>query len=639
MVVDTNQFVPKSELKPGLLWVVEQLPGMVQVGSACGVLDEHSVAWPCRSLPKPLRACPALAMRPRPVPAGHSSLLPVCAPSPLHGRSRRLPVPPVTHQPCTTGTHAHAHARVPACAASSARPRSHPLPSASTRLSLSPTTHLSPSPRHHCPLPPPPPPPAGGGHDRGAGPGLLAQLQRGLLPADLRGCGLLQHGEPTRSHPPPPRRPHPTRPRAPPVSFPLSCRYECMYHGPCGVRALAHAHAHSPAPLVAGPPLLGNRVPRVPAAAAHTHQLARTFVFPSPFFFAYRPPPGCRARGQGRQEVRFLNQVAQVPGEAGRQVGAGGRGGGGRACTRLGPGTGLEGGGGYTICRWGRASPVRCVQRAMHAFAVRRPSPPRPRPRPRLPARLPSSPPPPPQISPRAAIFRRDQGAIMSLADLKRTMRYNDWKADPVRGTRVAGVCVGFLGGWESRLVGTQEGEQGAWGPAVPGAFAALVFVGGAGAGGRVLKCTRTCTCGAVLGAGSACLLAPPPLALPHWSCMCVHAQLLPSGDSAAADDDLWGACARKCLPRSPTCTPPDALAPSATPSPRPWASCRCLMATRLRRCAGAVTWTRAPQPFSRAATTQRWGWRGGWRWWAVHCMRVGRATTPPAFPDVVGCA
>lgn len=46
------------------------------------------------------------------------------------------------------------------------------------------------------------------------------------------------------------------------------------------------------------------------------------------------------------------------------------------------------------------------------------------------------------QISPRAAIFRRDQGAIMGLEDLKHTMRYNDWKADPLSyGNPTAAVC------------------------------------------------------------------------------------------------------------------------------------------------------------------------------------------------------
>ena len=36
MVVDTNRFVPHVELQAGLLWVAEQLPGMVEVGAAGG---------------------------------------------------------------------------------------------------------------------------------------------------------------------------------------------------------------------------------------------------------------------------------------------------------------------------------------------------------------------------------------------------------------------------------------------------------------------------------------------------------------------------------------------------------------------------------------------------------------------------
>ncbi|KAG2499896.1 hypothetical protein HYH03_002184 [Edaphochlamys debaryana] len=46
------------------------------------------------------------------------------------------------------------------------------------------------------------------------------------------------------------------------------------------------------------------------------------------------------------------------------------------------------------------------------------------------------------QIAPRAAIFRRDQGAVSDLEGLKRLMRYNDFKSDPyAEGNPVGAVC------------------------------------------------------------------------------------------------------------------------------------------------------------------------------------------------------
>jgi len=37
------------------------------------------------------------------------------------------------------------------------------------------------------------------------------------------------------------------------------------------------------------------------------------------------------------------------------------------------------------------------------------------------------------QTCPRAQIYRRDQGKVSSLEDMKQMMRYNDWRRDPVR--------------------------------------------------------------------------------------------------------------------------------------------------------------------------------------------------------------
>ena len=36
------------------------------------------------------------------------------------------------------------------------------------------------------------------------------------------------------------------------------------------------------------------------------------------------------------------------------------------------------------------------------------------------------------QSSPRAKIFRRDQAGVLDLDGMKRIMRYNDWRKDPV---------------------------------------------------------------------------------------------------------------------------------------------------------------------------------------------------------------
>eukprot|EP00775_Hariotina_reticulata_P011811 gene11811-11955_t len=47
------------------------------------------------------------------------------------------------------------------------------------------------------------------------------------------------------------------------------------------------------------------------------------------------------------------------------------------------------------------------------------------------------------QISPRAEIFRRDQGGLEGLADIKRLMRYNDYQADKLSGGHpYASVCA-----------------------------------------------------------------------------------------------------------------------------------------------------------------------------------------------------
>lgn len=46
------------------------------------------------------------------------------------------------------------------------------------------------------------------------------------------------------------------------------------------------------------------------------------------------------------------------------------------------------------------------------------------------------------QVSPRADIFRRDQGAVRTLDDLKHVMRYNNWQKDTFsNGHPVASVC------------------------------------------------------------------------------------------------------------------------------------------------------------------------------------------------------
>lgn len=46
------------------------------------------------------------------------------------------------------------------------------------------------------------------------------------------------------------------------------------------------------------------------------------------------------------------------------------------------------------------------------------------------------------QVSPRANIFRRDQGAVSSLDDMKHLMRYNDYTHDKLSGNHpVASVC------------------------------------------------------------------------------------------------------------------------------------------------------------------------------------------------------
>ncbi len=46
------------------------------------------------------------------------------------------------------------------------------------------------------------------------------------------------------------------------------------------------------------------------------------------------------------------------------------------------------------------------------------------------------------QISPRANIFRRDQGNVHTLQDLKHMMRYNNWKNDSYSGDHpTAAVC------------------------------------------------------------------------------------------------------------------------------------------------------------------------------------------------------
>lgn len=47
------------------------------------------------------------------------------------------------------------------------------------------------------------------------------------------------------------------------------------------------------------------------------------------------------------------------------------------------------------------------------------------------------------QVAPRAEIFRRDQGSVCSLADMKRLMRYNDYAHDPLSGGQpYASVCA-----------------------------------------------------------------------------------------------------------------------------------------------------------------------------------------------------
>jgi hypothetical protein len=46
------------------------------------------------------------------------------------------------------------------------------------------------------------------------------------------------------------------------------------------------------------------------------------------------------------------------------------------------------------------------------------------------------------QVSPRANIFRRDQGNVHALDDLKHLMRYNDFENDALsNGQPVASVC------------------------------------------------------------------------------------------------------------------------------------------------------------------------------------------------------
>lgn len=46
------------------------------------------------------------------------------------------------------------------------------------------------------------------------------------------------------------------------------------------------------------------------------------------------------------------------------------------------------------------------------------------------------------QVSPRANIFRRDQGAVSSVEDLKQLMRSNDYQHDKLSGHHpVAAVC------------------------------------------------------------------------------------------------------------------------------------------------------------------------------------------------------
>ena len=47
MLVDLAKFRPKRMLEPGLLWVVEQIPGLVQVGvwgGPCGVVKMQHVS-------------------------------------------------------------------------------------------------------------------------------------------------------------------------------------------------------------------------------------------------------------------------------------------------------------------------------------------------------------------------------------------------------------------------------------------------------------------------------------------------------------------------------------------------------------------------------------------------------------------
>ncbi len=58
------------------------------------------------------------------------------------------------------------------------------------------------------------------------------------------------------------------------------------------------------------------------------------------------------------------------------------------------------------------------------------------------------------QVSPRASIFRRDQGGVEGLEDMKRVMRYNDFANDPVGHCGRGAMGLWAVGRWDGGAVG-----------------------------------------------------------------------------------------------------------------------------------------------------------------------------------------
>jgi hypothetical protein len=45
MIIDLKRFQPRQQLRAGLLWVVEQLPGMVEAADMTSTLIRGYCAW------------------------------------------------------------------------------------------------------------------------------------------------------------------------------------------------------------------------------------------------------------------------------------------------------------------------------------------------------------------------------------------------------------------------------------------------------------------------------------------------------------------------------------------------------------------------------------------------------------------